>query len=223
MNAKQMIFVGGAVGMILAFIGEGLFPKFFDRNEPFDFSSESSTPRQSSDSKPLEGSLVVEEGNQLTIETQDDANAEELVDSKASSKTLSPAEPKLILSGKWKESETRNYYQEVYDTSAKYRYIMKQEIFETSSLDSSVSNSVGVRKFVADHLVVKVKEGWDAERVDANIAEFGYEVRKKMKSEGLYLISFPLMTHDSWNKAAETLRGLDFVNSVVPDIYGKAF
>ncbi len=158
--------------------------------------------------------------------TEDSSAGEAVNDSPTSeddsvgTKALDEFEP--IMSGEYVESETRMYIQKIYEVSSRYPYIMKQEIYETSPLDGAYKVFRGERQFVADHILVKFKEGWTEDMVISAMAKVGFLVRRKMNTEQLYLISFPMLKHDSWNEAAETLRSLDSVSSVVPDIYGKA-
>ncbi len=130
--------------------------------------------------------------------------------------------PQPLFSGEYQESPTRLYSQEIYKIEAKYPMVMKQKVYELSSENGGARKFVGERQFVADHIVVKIKDGWDEAMVSRSVEKLGFELRKKLQSNHLYLISFPVLKHDSWNRAAEALKALDMVSSVAPDIYGKA-
>jgi hypothetical protein len=128
-----------------------------------------------------------------------------------------------VIEGNVRLEDSRLAHQAVYRTKLKYPLIMVQQIWKISVAEPKVKDFVGERKMVADHLVVRLRDVQDLAVFEQKIARDGMSLRKQMYAGGLYLVSFPLETIDTYQIMQRRLMELPEVKSVTPDIYGRGF
>lgn len=155
---------------------------------------------------------------------QQEASSSDLATNNKPTRSFSPllGEVQLVFEGTTEPDENGRFYEQVVvKTQKKYPLLIQQDIYELSDTASGGIVSRGQRLFVADHAVVRVKEGYDAALVQSTLQKIDMAIRKKMNDSGLYLVEFPVGAFDSWNKAVEKLKSEEMVQAVTPDIFSQ--
>ena len=129
-------------------------------------------------------------------------------------------EPILYEGEVWDEANQRYLFQQVVEVKTKFPLLVRQKIWKASNDHPSGRIFVGENAFVADHVMVRVREGYSEAYVSQVMRSEGMDVRKRLNNENLYLIEFPVVSFDSWNQAVERLRELPIVQAIAPDLLG---
>ena len=130
---------------------------------------------------------------------------------------------KPLMEGEVALPESRRAYHAIYRTSMKYPLMLVQQLWRVSPLDPLQKEYLGERKMIADHLLVRLHETADAAAFEQKLGGQGMELRKKMYTEGLYLVSFPLEGVDTLQRMQAILSQMPEVSSANPDIFSRGF
>lgn len=119
--------------------------------------------------------------------------------------------------------ESRRAHHAIYRTKMKYPLMLVQQLWRVSESDPLQKEYVGERKMIADHLLVRLRDDTDSSVFEGRIQAEGMSLRKKMYTQGLYLVSFPIEGVDTLQKMQSVLLQMPEVSSANPDIFSRGF
>lgn len=110
------------------------------------------------------------------------------------------------------------------ETDFKYPFVRVEEIVEADPA-TGIEKVLRREAMVGDHIIVKLQPGVTAEQLEALNKKHGAKIRKKMHSEGTYLLAFPDPRLDTVpERVAAYSRESDLINYAEPDyiVYAEA-